>query len=423
MTDPSAGSAWLGTWAAAPQLTGPEDLPPAPFTREKLVLADATVRQSIRTSVGGRQARLRFSNAFGRTVLPITRVSVALPAGGQAGNSAIEPASAAAVTFHGRPSAVVPVGAQVVSDPLDFPVPARTNLTVTMYLQHGQAGNTVTSHPGSRTTSHFVSGDHVADRDLPGAMSADHWYFLSGLEVRACGAALVVVGDSLTDGRGSTTNQNDRWPDRLVDRLHANPDTADVAVLNQGIGGNRILIDGPGQNLLARLDRDVFAGSGVRWLAVAEGINDIGTAAATGPAQRQIAGAVIAAYHQIIERAHAQHLLVYGSTLLPFGGNSGYDDPAGLREQARQTVNAWIRTSRRFDAVVDFDRIGRDPAHPDRLLSTFDEGDHIHLNPLGYRAMGDAVALHLFRPDPVRASGPATRSRRPRSGAARGSGR
>ncbi len=391
-TEPAAGGRghWVHTWVSMPQLTEPHNLPPAPFTGPDGVLHDSTLRQTVRVSVGGHRLRLRFSNAFGGTALPITAVTVALPADGQAGVSAVRPGTIRRVTFHGRPSVTVPVGAQMVSDPLDFPVAARANLTVTAYLADGQRSLAVTSHPGSRTTSYLMAGNHVDAADLPGATRTDHWYFLSGVEVVADADAVVLLGDSLTDGRGSTTNQNNRWPDQLLNRVGG------VAVLNQAAGGNRVLNDGLGPNALARLDRDVLAQSGVRWLLVFEGVNDIGTAEATEVAQKQLAADLIAAYDQIVVRAHAKDLRVYGATLLPFGGNTGYDDPAGLREETRQVVNDWIRTSGRFDAVVDFDAVVRDPAEPRRLLPVADEGDHLHLNPTGYRMLADVVPARLF---------------------------
>ncbi|GAA1848520.1 SGNH/GDSL hydrolase family protein [Actinomadura bangladeshensis] len=400
---PKFGGHWVDSWVSMPQLTEPGNMPPAPFTQDGKVFDDATLRQTVRVSVGGRNLRLRFSNAFGGAALPITKVSVALPSGGQAGVSSIEPKTSRPVTFHGNASVVIPVGAQMVSDPLKFPVAPRSNLTVTIYLADGQASTAITSHPGSRTTSSMLAGDHVADTDLAGATRADHWYFLSGLEVWAkpATAAAVMLGDSLTDGRGSTTNGNDRWPDRLLDRLQSHPSTSDIAIVNQAAGGNRVLNDGLGPNVLARLDRDVLAQSGVEWLVVFEGVNDIGTAEATPAAQKQVADSLIAAYDQIIVRAHAQGIRVYGATLTPFGGNTMYDDPDGYREEARRTVNTWIRTSGRFDAVIDFDRTARDPSAPDRLLPAFDVGDHLHLNPIGYKALADAVPIDLLRRRPL----------------------
>jgi lysophospholipase L1-like esterase len=387
------GRHWLHTWVAMPQLTEPGNLPPAPFTGANAVLVDTTLRQTVHTTIAGTSVRLRFSNAFGGAVLPITAVSVARPAGGRAGVAAIEPGTARPVTFSGRSFVDIPIGAQAVSDPVGLAVPAGSNLTVTIYLATGQATTAVTSHPGSRTTSHLLFGDHHDATDLPGATPVDHWYFLSGVEVLAAGGstATVVLGDSLTDGRGSTTNGNDRWPDRFAARLGGRH-----AVLNQAAGGNRVLQDGLGPSALARLDRDVLALGGAAALIVFEGVNDIGTAAATPEAQQRVGEDLCAAYDQIITRAHARDLRVYGATLTPFGGNEGYDDAAGLREQTRTVVNGWIRRGGRFDAVIDFDAAVRDPAAPRRLAPAYDVGDHLHLNPAGYQALADAVPGRWF---------------------------
>jgi lysophospholipase L1-like esterase len=400
---PEMNGHWVDTWVAAPQLTEPGNMPPPPFAQDNLVFADSTLRQTIHVTIGGKQLRLRFSNAYGGTDLPITAVSAALPAGGQAGVSAIQPGTSQAVTFDGRPGVDIPVGAQAVSDPLDFAVAPGSNFTVTIYLATGQASNDITSHPGSRTSSYMVAGNHVNDGDLTGAVAVAHWYFLSGAEVwsRPTAAGVAIIGDSLTDGRGSTTNGNDRWTDQLFNRLHAGPATAGIAVLNQGLGGNRVLNDGLGPNVLARVDRDVLAQSGVKWLIVFEGVNDIGTADATEAAQKQVAAELIAAFQQIITRAHALGIRVYGATITPFGGNAMYDDPQGLRETTRQAVNQWIRTGHQFDAVLDFDRAAADPANPRQILPSFDSGDHLHLNPAGYGAIAAAVPAGLFRQTPL----------------------
>ncbi len=389
---------WVDTWVSMPQLTETSNLPPAPFTATNLEFADATVRQTVHISVGGQFFRLRISNAFGGAALPITAASVALPAGGAAGVSAIQPGSVRPVTFDGKASVTIPVGSQAVSDPLDYPLPALSNLTVNLYLAQGQASNSIISHPGSRTSTYMVNGNHLDDADLTGAASVAHWYFISGVEAwsRPDTASAVMLGDSLTDGRGSTTNGNDRWPDQLLGRLQANAATADVAILNEAAGGNRILNDGLGPNAIGRIDRDVLAHSGVKWLLVFEGVNDIGTAAADEASQQQVAGDLIDAYQQIITRAHAMGIKVYGATITPFGGNTGYDDPAGLREASRQAVNNWIRTSHRFDAVIDFDRTVRDPAAPRNLAPAYDVGDHLHMNPAGYKAIADSVPAWLF---------------------------
>ncbi|GAB3894080.1 SGNH/GDSL hydrolase family protein [Microbispora bryophytorum subsp. camponoti] len=317
--------------------------------------------------------------------------------------SAVQPGTVRPVTFHGRSSLTIPAGAQAVSDPLDVEPAPGSNLTVTVHLADGQRSARITSHPGSRTTSYLLPGDHADAEDLPGATAVDHWYFLSGVEVWAdpSVAAVAVVGDSLSDGRGSTTNGNDRWPDRFLDRLRSRHGMDGVAVVNQAAGGNRVLNDGLGPNVLARLDRDVLAHSGVAWLVLFEGVNDIGTAEATPAAQKQVADDLVFAYDQIITRAHARGIRVYGATLTPFGGNASYDDAQGCREAARQAVNQWIRAGRRFDAVIDFDRAARDPADPRRLLAAYDVGDHLHLNPAGYQALADAVPAHLFRREPL----------------------
>ncbi|BCJ48645.1 SGNH hydrolase [Actinoplanes sp. NBRC 14428] len=391
-------SPWVTSWASMPQLTEPGNMPPAPYVRDGVSLPDTTLRQTVRVTAGGDRLRLRFSNAFGGADLPITTVRVALPADGRAGVPAIREGTGRTVTFRGVPSVVVPAGAQIVSDPVELGVEPGSNVTVTTYLRDGQPGPALTSHPGSRTTSYLVAGDHTADLTLTGATPVDHWYLLSGLEVPA-GArtrAVVVVGDSLTDGRGSTTNGNDRWPDQLFDRLHRAARTRHVAVVNEAAGGNRVLRDGLGPNALARLDRDVLAQSAPAWVILFEGINDIGTAEATPDGQRRITEELLTAYDQIITRCHARDLDVCGATLLPFGGNTGYDDDAGLREDTRRTVNAWIRSAARFDVLADFDAAVRDPAAPSRLRPEYDTGDHLHLNPAGYHALAEAVPLRLF---------------------------
>lgn len=390
---------WVNTWSAMPQLTEPGNMPPAPFTGERAVLVDTTLRQTVRVTTGGDRVRLRFSNAFGGSALPLTAVTVALPLGGQAGVGAIEPGTSRTVTFSGRESMTVPVGAQVVSDPLDFTLNPGTNLTVTAYLAEGQASLALTSHPGSRTTSYLRHGDHTEDTDLPGATPTNHWYLLSDVEVlsRPATTAVAVLGDSLTDGRGSTTNGNNRWPDQLFDRLQQRPGTRHIAVVNQAAGGNRVLNDGLGPSALARLDRDILAHSAVEQLIVFEGVNDLGTAEATPAAQQRVTADLIAAYEQIIVRSHAQGIRVHGATLLPFGGNTPYDDTAGHREAARQAVNTWIRTSGRFDTVLDFDRAVRDPDNPSRLLPGLHDGDWLHLNPEGYRILAEAVPTRLLR--------------------------
>jgi len=392
---------WVGIWTAAPQRAEPADLPPPPFTRDGLVLPDSTLRQTIRVSAGARRIRLRISNTFGAADLGVARVGVARPGGGRAGVSTVEPGTSRAVTFAGRPGVVVAAGDHEASDPVDFPVAAGASVTVTMYLAGGQqAAGGVTAHPGSRTTSYLTAGDHVTDPRLARAVPVDHWYLIDAVE--ACPpagqrvAAAVILGDSLTDGRGSTTNGNDRWPDQLLDRLRAQGNADGIALLNQGIGGNRVLRDGLGPAVLARVDRDGLAVAGVRWLVVFAGVNDIGTADATRAAQRTVAADLCAAYERIAAKARAAGIWACGATLTPFGGSDPYDDPGGHREAARQAVNGWIRAGRGFDAVLDFDQAVRDPRAPARLRAAVDSGDHLHLNPAGNRALAEAVPPGLF---------------------------
>jgi lysophospholipase L1-like esterase len=277
---------------------------------------------------------------------------------------------------------------------------------VTVLLDGAPAA--VTGHPGSRTTSYLQSGDAVLAADLPAAARVDHWYFLSGVDVQAdpAAGAVAILGDSITDGRGSTTNGNDRWTDVLSRRLRGVRATAPIAVLNLGLGGNRLLRDGVGPNGLARFDRDVLAQPGVRWLVVLEGINDIGTAQASRAKGEWAATAsdVIGAYEQIIARARGQGIRVFGATIMPFEGFTAYFTPGA--EAERQAVNTWIRTSGRFDGVIDFDAVTRDRAAPSRLSGAVDGGDHLHPSAAGSRIMGEAVDLGLFTRSPGRPRSP-----------------
>jgi len=372
---------WLATWAPSQQLTEPRNMPPAP-------LAHATLRQVFRVTVGGPRVRLHLSNLFGNGPVDIRAARIARSLG--AGSSGIEPASERLLTFGGVDSVVLAAGEAVTTDPLDFDVASQADLAVTLLL--GRVPDSVTGHPGSRTTSYLQQGDHVSAAALPDAATTDHWYLLAGLDVVAEGVAVVALGNSITDGRGSGTNRNDRWTDDLARRLLADPRTRDVAVLNEGLGGNRVLSGGLGPPALSRIERDVLSPSGVRWVIVLEGVNDLGGASGPGAAA-QVADDLVRAYGEIVARAHARGLKVYGGTITPFMG-SMYDDAA--REAARQRVNRWIRTSGVFDAVIDFDAVVRDPSDPSRLSAEADSGDHLHPGERGYQMMADAIDLTLF---------------------------
>jgi lysophospholipase L1-like esterase len=267
------------------------------------------------------------------------------------------------------------------------------NIAITLHFETAPAQQT--SHPGSRTTSYLLSGDHLGATALPGAAKFDHWFNIAGIDVATDANAIVALGDSITDGRGSTTNGNDRWTDALTERL-ANAHLP-AGVLNHGIGGGHVLLDGLGPNAMARFDRDVLAQTGVRWLIVFEGINDIGTFDPEGnkpqTAHNELVRQLTAAYGQMIEKAHAAGITVYGATITPFMDCTPYH-PSPITEADRIAVNAWVRAH--FDAVVDFDATVRDPARPDHLAAIYDSGDHLHLSPAGYRAIAAAIPLALF---------------------------
>ena len=379
--DPEAEH-WAGTWACSPQPADASSEPPAPG------FANVTLRQVVHVSIGGPKIRVRFSNAFGKSALTISSAEVAKAAGG----SAIKAGTDKPLTFNDESSVTIPAGALVYSDPLRFDLSPLSDLAVTIYTKNAPDG--VTTHSGSRATSYFASGDAVTAIELPSAETADHWYFLSGIDVAGPNSsrAVVILGDSITDGKNSTTNGNGRWPDELARHLYANKSTTNIGVLNEGIGGNRLLHDGLGPNALSRLDRDVLTQTSVRWLVVFEGVNDIGTC--KSPCELDsLAKDIIDAYRQIIVRAHSQSIRVYGATITPFGGSFYATQDA---ERARQAVNRWIRTSGWFDAVIDFDAVTRDPNHPSNLSPEADSGDHLHPADAGYRIMGDSIEPKLF---------------------------
>jgi lysophospholipase L1-like esterase len=383
---------WVGSWAASQQVPETQNL------LDTEAMRDATLRQIVHLSVGGERLRVRVSNAFGTQPLRLTAVHVARPV--SAASAAIDAGSDTAVTFHGAPDVTIPAGAEYLSDAVAFPVAALSNLAISIHFDQPPVGET--GHPGSRATSYLVHGDMVSAASLPDALKVEHWYQISGVDVVGPekAAAVVTLGDSITDGHGATTNGNDRWPDVLAARMQADKSTRANGVLNEGIGGNRLLLDGLGPNALARFDRDVLAQTAVRAVIVLEGINDLGTLTRDHDVSaEEHAGLVLrieAAYAQMIERAHAHGVRVIGATILPYVG-SGYYHPEPASEADREAINAWIRGPGHLDSVVDFDQVMRDPQHPDRLLPAYDSGDHLHPGPAGYKAMGDAIPLALFR--------------------------
>ena len=372
---------WICTWLSGQQLTEPRNNPPAPY------LTDNTLRQVVHVTLGGSKLRVQFSNAYGSSPVTIQAAHLAV----SKGDSAIDTATDKALAFDGAPSVTIPPGKEIYSDTIDFDVKPLSNLAVSIYF--GETSPDVTGHPGSRTYSYIQTGNTVTTPDMESATKIDHWYNLSRIDLWLDDsyACVVTLGDSITDGRGSTTNQNNRWPDDLARRLLANPDTAKVGVLNQGVGGNNVVSGGLGVPASQRFEHDVLDPNGVRWVIILEGINDIGSSR-----NLRVADDLIAAFEQFIEEAHARNIKVYGVPILPFG-RSFYD--RGERETARQTVNNWIRTSGKFDAVIDMDAAVRDPENPSQLLREYDSGDHLHLSPAGYQKMADCIDLNLFKLD------------------------
>ncbi|MGC4044345.1 MAG: SGNH/GDSL hydrolase family protein [Armatimonas sp.] len=372
-----ARETWVGTWMTAPQLTDPANLPPPPG------FVNQTVRQLVRVSLGGQRLRVRLTHTHGTTPVTFTGVHIALGLPG----GKIVPGSSRALLFHGEPEVTIPAGNLIVSDPLDFPLTPFSDLAITFHVNTSTTA--ITGHPGSRCTSYFQTGRSLAAPEFPSPVPVDHWYFLAGVEVVAENAtAVVALGDSITDGRGTPTNGNGRWTDYLARRLQAYPKTRHVAVLNAGIGGNCVIQGGLGPSALARLDRDVLAQPGARYLILFEGINDLGTKSAD-------AEALIAAYQQILARVRARNFTVYGATILPCG-KSFYDTPVLARD--RQAINQWIRTSGSFDAVLDFDAALRDPTTPTRLSAAAESTDFLHPANLGYKVLADSIPLRLFYP-------------------------
>ncbi len=374
---------WVGTWSTAEQLVEPNNMPPEPG------LSNNSLRQVVCVSIGGDRLRVRFSNEFGTNPVVLEAVHFALSTGG----GAIDTTTDRVLFFKEKGGITIAPGSAVTSDPFEFALKPRAIVAITIHF--GGTSTAVTGHPGSRTTSYLLAGSQVSPADFTGAAQTDHWYIISGIDVAASdsAAAVVVLGNSITDGRGSGTNKQDRWPDELAIRLQQNPDRRRISVLNMGIGGNCVLRDCLGPAALNRFDHDVLAQNGVHWLIVLEGINDIGGSRGEEGASL-VAGKLIAAYKEMISRAHAMGIRVFGATMLPFGG-SFYDSPA--HQAAWKQVNEWIRTRGHFDAVIDFDKALHDPSNPSCLLPSADSGDHLHPSEAGHRMMGETVDLSLFR--------------------------
>ena len=375
-----AGGHWVGTWGTAPQLVERHNNPPSPG------LSNNSLRQIVQVSIGGKKVRLKLTNEFSKepTEIKAIELSIAKTAGS---SSEIDEASTVSLTFDGKASVTMPAGGMVVSDPVNFRFGDRANVAITIH--YGAASPSVSGHPGSRTTSYLKEGD---TRDFTDAVKTDHWYNIQTLEVEAPkkAGAVAILGNSITDGRGSTTNMQNRWADVLSRRLLANKATRQVGVLNMGIGGNCVLGGGLGPAAVNRYQRDLFGQEGVKWIILFEAVNDLGYSRdGVQTAQR-----IIDVYKKIIREAHQKGIRVFGATITPFKGNNYYNENY---ENGRSTLNNWIRTTKMLDGVIDFDQAVRNPQDKEAMQQQFlFENDWLHLNATGYETMGSAVDLNLF---------------------------
>ena len=373
---------WVGTWAASPMsLTNTDGSLATPVT----------LRQIVHVSLGGSSVRVVLTNEFGTEPLLVEKAGVAL----SSKIGAIDAATQRPLTFGGQAKVTVPAGALAVSDPVNIKLPALSDLAVSIYFP-GQLQHQITAHGFADQTNYEAAGDQVEAATLDAARTFFAWRFLKNIDVAASpdAGAIVAFGDSITDGALSTRDANARWPDILARRLAGNPKTASLGILNQGIGGNRLLHDNTGPSALARLDRDVIAQPGAKYLIILEGINDIGhTDDPNRPYDPVTAHELLFALGQMADRAHTHGLKVIGATLTPYVG-AKYSSPAG--EKLRQAENEFIRHSGKFDGVIDFDKVAEDPAHPGSFLPAYDSGDHLHPKDAGYKAMGEAIDLKLF---------------------------
>lgn len=396
---------WVATWVSAQQQPraafGPPPQPAAPGAPPRpapppSAFNNQTVRMIARSSIGGSRVRVELSNAFGAKPLMIGAAHIAL----RGRDSAIVAATDRPLMFNGKASTTIPAGALMLSDAADLDVPKLTDLAISVYVP-GDTGPASNHALGLHTTYISKEGDFTGQAELADAATSQSWYWLSSVDVMAppAAAAIVAFGDSITDGATSTPNTDRSWPSILAQRLAANPATANIAVVNQGISGNQVLADGAGVSALARFDRDVLSVAGVKWVMIMEGINDIGIGSRQGaPAGGISADALIGGLRQMIERAHTHGIKVIGCTLTPYGG-AGYASDAG--EVIREAENDFIRTSGAFDAVVDFDKVTGDPASPRQILAAYNIADHLHPNDAGYKAMADSIDLSIFADRPA----------------------
>lgn len=394
----AASEHWVPTWGTALSPAQPPAAPgvvgqPVPTARQALGgFNKQTIRMIVPVSIGGQRVRVQFSNAHSSAPLTIGAAHVAL----HGKESAIVSGSDRTLLFGGRAGVALAPGATAISDPVDLEVPALGELAVSVYVP-GATGAPSVHGTGLHTTYISKQGDETGHPVLDDAATTQAWYWLSSVYVPAPANAATVVafGDSITDGFRSTPDANASWPSRLARRLLANPATANIAVVNQGISGNRLLRDGAGVNALARFDEGVLSQPAVTWVILLEGINDIGraTGPAAVPADAATTEDLIGAMRQFVEQAHLRGIRVMGGTMTPYAGAAYYSEKG---EAIRDAVNEWILKNGFFDAVIDFNAVVRDPEHPLQYRPDFDSGDHLHPNDAGYRAMADAVDIAVF---------------------------
>jgi len=395
---PAASAHWVTTWAATPLPPHPA-MGPFPATPS---FSNQTIRQVLRVSAGGDRVRIRLTNEYGTQPLRIGAARVALADA----SGAVRAGTEHVLLFGGKPAVIIPASSPFVSDPVDLPVHALETLSISLFLPD-DTGPCTCHDVGTQTAFISANGDFTAraftpERTLPSRA------FVSEVEVQATDAstAIVILGDSISDGVGSTPDANHRWPDLLAERLSQRDRDVGWGVVNEGISGNRVLEEGVGPSALARFDRDVLAIPGVRYVIIFEGVNDLGFAfghppgplgdviRSMAPKTMPTAESMIAGYRQLIDRAHANGLMVFGATLAPYGGAAYYAEEGN---SVREAINRWIRTSGAFDAVLDFDAVLRDPDHPNQLAPALHMGDHLHGNDAGYRAIASSIDLSLFK--------------------------
>ncbi|KQN69641.1 GDSL family lipase [Duganella sp. Leaf61] len=389
-TASNPGQHWVASWGTAQMVPETANELPAANWR------DASIRQVVHLSLGGSEVRVRLSNAYGTAPLLVDAASVARAVA--PGRAAIDAATLQVLTFDGRSAVTIPAGAEYYSDPVSLDAPAGADLAISLHFTGEPARQT--SHSGARASSFLAAGNRTADADWPGAATVTRWFAIADVDVlapRAAGA-LVAIGDSITDGYGVTTDGNDRWTDVLAARLRR--DNVPIGTVNAGIGGGRMLKDGLGPNVVSRFERDVLARAGVTHALVLIGVNDLGNLHRNTPDlpadRQQLLADLRLAHRQLATRARARGVCLIGATVTPYVG-SDYYHPEPANEADRQELNAWIRDTGVFDAVVDFDAALRDPAQPQRLAPQYDSGDHLHPSLAGYRAMADAVPLEMLR--------------------------